>query len=371
VDNNNQCRSTKTVQINQDVRLPRFTISALSNSVITCKNPDVVIVPIVTPTLAVALVPTYTWYPPVGPGVPGSQFNTTAAGSHTAISTSVVNGCTTSATYVVAIDVTPPAIVATIPFTLDCSSNPTVLILPVITPTPGPYTYSWTAPAGVLISNPSGMNLLANQTGLYKLALTNTVNGCGSSESYSVVNGALAANFVPSSTNGYAPLSVYFTNTSATSTGASSIICVWSFGNGAATSTVFNTVTPATTYTASGTYSVVLIARKGTCIDSAIRIINVEIPSKMQIPNVFTPNNDKVNDVFRLIASNLKEITAIIFDRWGNKVYEVTSETGNFAWDGKNQYGKDCAEGTYFYVIKAIGKDGQEYEQKGNVSLFR
>lgn len=371
VDNNNQCRSTKTVQINQDVRLPKFTISALSNSVITCKNPDVVIVPIVTPTLAVALVPTYVWYPPVGNGVPGSQFNTTAAGSHTAISTSAINGCTTSATYVVAIDVTPPAISSTIPFTLDCSNSPTVLILPVITPTPGPYTYSWTAPAGVLISNPSGMNLLANQIGLYKIALTNTINGCGSSESYSVVNGALTANFVPSSSTGYAPLSVYFTNTSATSTGASSIICLWSFGNGVASSTVFNTVTPATTYTAAGTYSVVLIAKKGTCIDSSIHIINVEIPSKMEIPNVFTPNNDKVNDVFRLIASNLREVTAIIYDRWGNKVYEVTSDTGNFGWDGKNQYGKECAAGVYFYVIKAIGKDGQEYEQKGNVSLFR
>ena len=91
----------------------------------------------------------------------------------------------------------------------------------------------------------------------------------------------------------------------------------------------------------------------------------------MEIPNVFTPNGDKVNDVFRLIASNLREVTAIIFDRWGNKVYEVTSDTGNFGWDGKNQYGKECAAGVYFYVIKAIGKDGQEYDQKGNVSLFR
>ena len=371
VDNNNQCRSTKTVQILQDIRLPKFTISALTNSVITCKNPDVVIVPIVTPSLAVALVPTYVWFPPVGPGVPGTQFNSTAAGTHTSISTSVVNGCTYSAVYAVAIDVTPPAISATIPFTLDCSSNPTVLITPVITPTSGAYTYTWTAPAGVLISNPSGKNLLANLTGLYKLALTNTINGCSSSESYSVVNGVLVANFVANPSNGFAPLSVFFTNTSATSTGATSIICVWSFGNGVSSTTVLNTVSPATTYTAAGTYSVVLIARKGTCVDSSIQIINVEIPSKMQIPNVFTPNNDKVNDVFRLIASNLKEVTAIIYDRWGNKVYEVTSETGNFAWDGKNQYGKECAEGTYFYIIKAIGKDGQEYDQKGNVSLFR
>ena len=97
----------------------------------------------------------------------------------------------------------------------------------------------------------------------------------------------------------------------------------------------------------------------------------MDIPSKMVIPNVFTKNVDKANDVFRLIASSLKEVSVTIFDRWGNKVYELTSDTGNFGWDGKNQYGKECAAGTYFYIIKAIGNDGVEFDQKGNVSLFR
>jgi gliding motility-associated-like protein len=371
VDNNNFCASTKTTQILQDIRIPSFSISALTNGSITCKNPDVVIVPITSAQTASLLIPTYVWYPPVGPPVAGSQFNSTSPGSHTAICTSVINGCTTQATYIVAIDVTPPALSATTPFTLDCSANPIVTIYPIITPTSGAYTYSWTAPAGVLISNPQGMNLTANQIGLYKVAVTNTVNGCQSSESYSVINGALTANFVPSTTFGYAPLTVFFTNTSATSTGASSIQCLWSYGNGAVSSAVFNTVTPATTYTAPGTYSVILITKKGSCVDSALKIIIVEIPSKMQIPNVFTPNGDKVNDHFRLIASSLKEINVMIFDRWGNKVYEVISETGNFAWDGKNQFGKECASGTYFYIIKAQGKDGQEFDQKGNVSLYR
>jgi gliding motility-associated-like protein len=372
VDINNQCRSTKTVQILQDVRLPRFTISALTNSVINCKNPDVVIVPIVTPTLAVALVPTYVWYPPVGGGVAGSQFNTTAAGSHTAISTSVVNGCTTSATYIVGIDVTPPAISATLPFTLDCNVNPTSTLMPTITGTTTGFTYSWTVPPGALTSNLTSSVLITNKSGLYRVLVTNTINGCAAQESYSVVNGALNANFVPSTLSGFAPLTVNFNNTSSTSTGASSILCLWSYGNGIATpTTILNTVSPITTYTAAGTYSVVLIARKGSCIDSAIKIIKVEVPSKMEIPNVFTPNGDKSNDIFRLIASSLKEINVSIFDRWGNKVYELTSDTGNFAWDGKNQYGKECAEGTYFYIIKATGNDGQEFDQKGNVSLFR
>lgn len=371
VDNNNLCASSKTVQILQDIRVPKFTITAQSNSVITCTNSDVVIVPVVAGTLAVALVPQYVWYPPVGNPLGGSSFNTTVAGTHTSISTSVINGCTTSATYVVAIDVVPPALSAATPFTLDCATVPTATIFPIITPTVGPYTFSWTAPAGVLISNPQGRNLAANLPGLYKVAVTNTANGCQSSESYSVVNGQLKADFVPSASFGYAPFNIFFTNTSQTSTGATSIQCLWSFGNGLATNMVYNNVTQATTYTAAGTYSVVLIAKKGSCVDSAVKIITVEVPSKMQVPNVFTPNGDKVNDYFRLIASSLKTVNVMIYDRWGNKVYEVTSDTGNFAWDGKNQYGKDCAAGVYFYVIKAEGKDAQEYEQKGNVSLFR
>ncbi|MBK7309364.1 MAG: gliding motility-associated C-terminal domain-containing protein [Sphingobacteriaceae bacterium] len=95
------------------------------------------------------------------------------------------------------------------------------------------------------------------------------------------------------------------------------------------------------------------------------------MPSKLEVPNVFTPNGDKVNDVFRLIAASLLEIEATIFDRWGNKVYEVTSGTGNIGWDGKNMFGKECPSGTYFYMIKAKGKDAQEYDLKGNVTLFR
>lgn len=372
VDNNNLCRSTKVVQINQDLRLPAFTISALTNSAITCKNPDVLIVPITTTAIAGALIPTYMWYPPVGPGVPGSSFNSTAAGSHTAVATSVTNGCTTTATYIIGTDLTPPSLTVVPSFTLDCATNPTVLIVPVISPSVGPYSYTWTAPPDVLISNPSGRNLLANKTGLYKLAVTNTVNGCVGFQSYTAVNGELTADFNPSQTQGYAPLTVNFVNTSATSTGASSIICLWTFGNGIVTpTTVLNNVDQTTTYTTSGTYSVVLLATKGTCKDSAMKIIRVDLPGKLEIPNVFTPNGDKVNDVFRLKATNLKQINASIFDRWGNLVYEVTSETGNIAWDGKNLQGKECPAGTYFYIIKAIGKDDQDFEQKGNVSLYR
>ncbi len=371
VDQNNMCGSTKTIQILQDVRIPRFTISALTNSVITCKNLDVVIVPIITPTLAVALVPTYVWFPPVGGGVPGSQFNSTAAGSHTAISTSVVNGCTASATYIIATDQIPPALITAGLFTLDCATNPTTVLTPSITGSTSGLTYSWAVQPGALTSNLTSSALTTNMPGLYAILVTNTLNGCSSAASYEVIRGSIKADFVASPSGGFAPLLVTFNNTSSTSTGASSIISTWGYGNGAVTQTVYNTSQVSTTYTAPGIYSVYLKVQKGICVDQILKTIIVELPSKLEVPNVFTPNGDKANDIFRLIATNLREINIVIFDRWGNKVYELTSDTGNFAWNGKNQLGKDCAEGTYFYIIKASGKDGQEYDAKGNVSLFR
>jgi gliding motility-associated-like protein len=78
-----------------------------------------------------------------------------------------------------------------------------------------------------------------------------------------------------------------------------------------------------------------------------------------------------VNDVFMVNSTNITEITCIIFDRWGVKMYDVTSKTGNIAWDGKNLSGKDVPTGTYFYIITAKGLDDLPYEQKGTVSLYR
>ena len=106
-------------------------------------------------------------------------------------------------------------------------------------------------------------------------------------------------------------------------------------------------------------------------MDTVSKVITVEIPSKLEVPNVFTPNGDGSNDVFFLHVSNVTDISALIFDRWGNKVFETSSSTGNIEWDGKNMSGKESSAGTYFYIIKATGKDGTTYDKKGNISLYR
>jgi gliding motility-associated-like protein len=144
----------------------------------------------------------------------------------------------------------------------------------------------------------------------------------------------------------------------------------WNFGNGTSSVTPSG-VSPQVVYSLPGTYTITAYAGKGTCLASTTRTIQVELPSELVIPNVFTPNGDHVNDIFFLKTANLSKISVWIFDRWGHKVYELVSESGNIAWDGKNQYGVEVAEGTYMVIIKAEGSDGKTFNHKGNLSLFR
>jgi gliding motility-associated-like protein len=212
--------------------------------------------------------------------------------------------------------------------------------------------------------------IMVDKVGEYVYVVTSTLTGCKAQGTVNVVNGALTPSFTPSPETGYAPLDVNFTNNSSSTSGSGSITSIWSFGNGTSVTNT-NNASQNASYSAPGSYTVMLVTKKGVCVDSIMKIIRVDIPSKMDVPNIFTPNGDGSNDVFFLKAANLNEISCVILDRWGNKVYETNSTTGNIAWDGKNFGGKECAAGVYFYIIKAKGKDDKTFESKGNVTLIR
>jgi hypothetical protein len=40
-------------------------------------------------------------------------------------------------------------------------------------------------------------------------------------------------------------------------------------------------------------------------------------------------------------------------------------------WDGRTTAGMECPEGVYYFIIKATGYDGKEYEETGYLHLFR
>lgn len=382
-DANNGCITIQPFPVTQSIRIPTIgVVKSTAPASITCYGTPVVLnyTSVTSPTGAPTGV--VIWNAP-SPQLPGtnSSFNAGVAGIHTVTVRDMANGCIGTGTTNVPENTTPPILnspTAPPPFILDCSS-PSIRISPIVSNTLSAYTYSWTAEdpqnaQGITPTFTIGSPFTnVTRPGIYEVAVTNTINGCSASATVQVLPGDLNAGMVASPVSGYAPLNVGFTNTSA-STGSiaptASITSFWSFGNGVLATTTVNS-SQSTTYQQPGTYTVTLIATKGSCVDSVKQVIVVDIPSNLKVPNVFTPNGDGVNDKFLLLTQNLTNIEAFIYDRWGNLVFEMTTDKGNIEWDGKNQYGKESAAGTYFYVIKAKGKDDKEYEEKGTVSIYR
>ena len=89
-----------------------------------------------------------------------------------------------------------------------------------------------------------------------------------------------------------------------------------------------------------------------------------------QVPNVFTPNNDDINDTFYpFIGETNTLVTFEVYNRWGQKVFDAT-ETGAEAWNGTYNE-KFAPADVYAYVIKYIDGFGEEVVVKGDVTLVR
>lgn len=92
------------------------------------------------------------------------------------------------------------------------------------------------------------------------------------------------------------------------------------------------------------------------------------------IPNVFTPNNDSINDVWRFSlgkGNTLKDIA--IFNRWGNLLYQKTNNLSQTTvlWDGRTTSGEETPNGVYFYVFQYTDANGDEHKKNGYITLIR
>lgn len=106
------------------------------------------------------------------------------------------------------------------------------------------------------------------------------------------------------------------------------------------------------------------------CKNSDTVRVNVEVKTLILVPNAFTPNQDGLNDAFRIIKTlNIERVeNVLVFNRWGNKVFEGNNSSA--FWDGTVN-GENADLGVYVYIIKAITRDGDEITETGNVTLLR
>jgi gliding motility-associated-like protein len=96
--------------------------------------------------------------------------------------------------------------------------------------------------------------------------------------------------------------------------------------------------------------------------------VSVYFDPFIYVPNTFTPDGDEYNNEFRPILGNIREYEMLVFDRWGEIVYEMTS-TDDY-WDGTYK-NLPCQDGTYVWKLKYKDFANNKKEITGHINLLR
>ncbi len=109
----------------------------------------------------------------------------------------------------------------------------------------------------------------------------------------------------------------------------------------------------------------------GCIYRDSLRIVVLDVfcaDPYVYVPNAFTPNNDGKNDGLFVRSKMVSELTFLIYDRWGEKIFE-TNDMKN-GWDGTFK-GKPCDPGVFVYYLNVTCHNQTKYFKKGNVTLIR
>lgn len=96
--------------------------------------------------------------------------------------------------------------------------------------------------------------------------------------------------------------------------------------------------------------------------------LSSEVVASVFVPNVFSPNGDGFNDVLRVRGKGIENLQFIVFNRWGEKVFETNDV--NSGWDGTFK-GEPMNLAVFVYVLKGKYKNGKLIDERGNVTLMR
>jgi len=129
-----------------------------------------------------------------------------------------------------------------------------------------------------------------------------------------------------------------------------------------------NSPNPIASPTTTTTY-VLQVTDGNGCIDfDTVTVFVNDNCGDVFVPNAFSPNGDLVNDIEYVHGNCLKDLDFVIYDRWGEKVFESTDLSKG--WDGKFK-GELMNPGVFVYYLTGTTFKGDAVKMQGNITLFK
>lgn len=226
--------------------------------------------------------------------------------------------------------------------------------------------YSWTFGDGTT-SNEQNPSHLYNVPGTYDITLTVQVDSICTFSQTLDLPGLITVHPRPQALITATPeeQSAFFPNFTFFDQSSGSISEMMYFENGDTSSL---NVVPYTFY-ASGYHTVMLIAENEFgCTDTSYATVYVIPETTIYIPNAFTPNGDDLNDVFVPVVYDVNAYEFLIFDRWGQVIFQ-SGKLGE-GWDGTRK-GKLCPIDTYVYQLNYSDRENIARVVRGHFTLVR
>jgi len=302
----------------------------------------------------------FTWSPSIGLANPNAA--NTLANPDTTVTyylTATEHGCTSTDSIQVRVLDTPDAA-----FVASSTQSCGELSVAFLNLSADGSAYEWTFGDGT-ISNQTSPVYTYTQPGIYTVTLVAlSPGGCADTLIMNSLVSLSDPGLADFRSTPEPPVEVSLPNNSTISFYDQSELAVswtWDFGDGVS-STDRN---PNHTFVNPGVYYVTLTTKTADGCENTLRKgpYSVFTP-ELFVPNVFTPNNDGMNDGFLTNYGGDEAFLLQIFDRWGTKYFQTTNK--NEAWQGNNLNGSKATDGVYFYTLR-IG----DRNYSGNVTLMR
>lgn len=229
-------------------------------------------------------------------------------------------------------------------------------------------TFIWNFGDGSPLSTASNPTHLYPAAGTYNVMLVaNNPNTCNLTDTARFTITVMSAPTADFSWSPNPPLE----NTATTFTNLSSVDAIrfkWDFGDG--DSLLTNSRSPVIhQYNKTGTFNACLTAYNAAgCPNTICKPVEALITPVVGVPNAFTPLSGDQNSVVYVRGFGIGKMNFIIWNRWGQKVFETSSQANG--WDGKVK-GVLQPMDVYVYTLSVEFTDGTKATKKGDITLIR